>query len=228
MKKSAIGSRGSDQPGPADEWMDLGRVARVEVSSEEPEHPVEAALIPGRGTGWRASRPGPQTVRLVFAGPRHVCRIRLRFAPDAVARTQEFVLRWVDASSEPREVVRQQWNFAAGGSAEEVEDYRVDLPGVIDFALSNCINSRLFNILALTQYKSLSLEHHIAQGWGRFFHPEFGQWLTVASPPAAGGRRLVPGDRRRRVPEGGLALGNEMLTPSPASRSSYRTASTKR
>ena len=41
---------------------------------------------------------------------------------------------------------------------------------------------RLFNILALTQYKSLSLEHHIAQGWGRFFHPEFGQWLTVASP----------------------------------------------
>ena len=53
---------------------------------------------------------------------------------------------------------------------------------IIDFALSNCINSRLFNILVLTQYKSLSLEHHIAQGWGRFFHPEFGQWLTVASP----------------------------------------------
>ena len=39
---------------------------------------------------------------------------------------------------------------------------------IVDFALSNCINSRLFNILALTQYKSLSLEHHIAQGWGRF------------------------------------------------------------
>jgi len=53
---------------------------------------------------------------------------------------------------------------------------------IVDFALSNCINSRLFNILALIQYKSLSLEHHIAQGWGRFFHPEFGQWLTVASP----------------------------------------------
>lgn len=53
---------------------------------------------------------------------------------------------------------------------------------IVDFALSNCINSRLFNILALIQYKSLSLEHHIAQGWGRFFHPEFGQWLTVGSP----------------------------------------------
>ena len=53
---------------------------------------------------------------------------------------------------------------------------------IVDFALSNCLNSRLFNILVLTQYKSLSLEHHVAQGWGRFFHPEFGQWLTVASP----------------------------------------------
>lgn len=53
---------------------------------------------------------------------------------------------------------------------------------IVDFALSNCINSRLFNILALTQYKSLSLERHIAQGWGRFFHPEFRQWLTVAPP----------------------------------------------
>jgi glucose-1-phosphate adenylyltransferase len=53
---------------------------------------------------------------------------------------------------------------------------------IVDFAMSNCINSRLFNILVLTQYKSLSLEHHIAQGWGRFFHPEFRQWLTVAPP----------------------------------------------
>jgi glucose-1-phosphate adenylyltransferase len=53
---------------------------------------------------------------------------------------------------------------------------------IIDFSLSNCINSRQFNILVLTQYKSLSLERHIAQGWDKFFHPEFGQRLTVASP----------------------------------------------
>jgi hypothetical protein len=48
---------------------------------------------------------------------------------------QEFVLRWVDAASELREVVRQQWNFSPGGSAEEVEDYRVDLPGVVELEL---------------------------------------------------------------------------------------------
>ena len=62
---------------------------------------------------------------------------------------------------------------------------------IVDFALSNCINSRLFNILALTQYKSLSLEHHVAQGWGRFFHPEFGQWLTVSVGSAAVVRRAI-------------------------------------
>jgi glucose-1-phosphate adenylyltransferase len=28
----------------------------------------------------------------------------------------------------------------------------------------------------------LSLERHITQGWSRFFHPEFGDWLDVASP----------------------------------------------
>ncbi|MBP3959853.1 NTP transferase domain-containing protein [Gemmata sp. G18] len=53
---------------------------------------------------------------------------------------------------------------------------------IVDFALSNCINSRLFNILVLTQYKSLSLEHHVTQGWSRFFHPEFRQSLTIAPP----------------------------------------------
>jgi hypothetical protein len=135
VRKSIITPGGQDPPTEADEWMELDRVARVEVTSEDPEHPIEAALLPGRGPGWRASRPGPQTIRLVFDGPRHVRRVRLRFAADAVSRTQEFVLRWVDAASEPREVVRQQWNLSAGGSAEEVEDYRVDLPGVIELEL---------------------------------------------------------------------------------------------
>jgi len=135
VRKSLIAPGGQDRAVEPGEWVDLDRVARVEVTSEDPEHPVEAALLAGRGPGWRASRPGPQTVRLVFDGPRHVRRIRLRFVADAGARTQEFVLRWVDAASAPREVVRQQWNFSAGGSGTEVEDYRVDLPGVVELEL---------------------------------------------------------------------------------------------
>src|SRR5205823_1477836 len=53
---------------------------------------------------------------------------------------------------------------------------------IVDFALSNCLNSRQLDILVLPQYKSLSLERHIGQGWARFFHPEFGHRLDVASP----------------------------------------------
>src|SRR5262249_26777846 len=53
---------------------------------------------------------------------------------------------------------------------------------IVDFALSNCLNSGLRQGLVLTQYKSLSLESHVTRGWGRFFHPEFGQWLAIASP----------------------------------------------
>jgi glucose-1-phosphate adenylyltransferase len=53
---------------------------------------------------------------------------------------------------------------------------------IVDFALSNCLNSRQLRILVLPQYKSLSLDRHIAQGWARFFHPEFGHWLDIASP----------------------------------------------
>jgi hypothetical protein len=130
VRKSIIPPGGQDEPAGVVAWMDLDKVARVEVTSEDPDHPIEAGLLPGRGPGWRASRSGPQTIRLVFDGSRHVRRIRLRFVADAVARTQEFVLRWVNEASESREVVRQQWNFSPSGSTRESEDYRVDLEAV--------------------------------------------------------------------------------------------------
>ncbi len=36
---------------------------------------------------------------------------------------------------------------------------------VIDFTLSNCINSNIRKVLVLTQYKSLSLDRHLREGW---------------------------------------------------------------
>ena len=131
MRKSIIPPGGRDEPTPADEWLDLDRVARVEVTSEDPGHPIESALIPGRGPGWRAAGPGSQVVRLLFDEPRHVRRVWLHFAEPDAARTQEFVLRWAMADGQPaRDVVRQQWAFSPGGSTHETEDYRLDLWGV--------------------------------------------------------------------------------------------------
>jgi hypothetical protein len=131
VRKSIIVPGGQDAPTAADEWLDLERLARVEVTSEDPRYPVEAAFVPGRQPGWRAGSSGPQVVRLRFDEPRPIRRIWLHFAEPTVARTQEFVLWWGTTDGLPaREVVRQQWVFHPDGSTHETEDYRVDLTGV--------------------------------------------------------------------------------------------------
>src|SRR5512136_3378338 len=54
---------------------------------------------------------------------------------------------------------------------------------IIDFSLSNALNSGLRRIALLTQYKSLSLERHILNGWN-IFHAESGDFII--SLPAQG------------------------------------------
>jgi glucose-1-phosphate adenylyltransferase len=53
---------------------------------------------------------------------------------------------------------------------------------IIDFVLSNTINSGLRRILVLTQYKALSLDRHINIGWRPFFCAELGEFLDVVPP----------------------------------------------
>lgn len=52
---------------------------------------------------------------------------------------------------------------------------------IIDFALSNCINSGLRRILVLTQYKGASLDRHINHGW-RFLCRELNEYIDVLPP----------------------------------------------
>ena len=52
---------------------------------------------------------------------------------------------------------------------------------IIDFPLSNCINSGLRKILVVTQYKAASLERHIERGW-HFLSAELGEFITVRPP----------------------------------------------
>jgi hypothetical protein len=113
-------------------WLDLENVAQVEVTSEDPEHPVESALVRGEEGGWRAADAGQQTIRLIFDRPQEVKRVRVVFDEHEAERTQEFVLRWSAGAGEPlRDIVRQQWNFSPSGATTEVEDYRVELHGVV-------------------------------------------------------------------------------------------------
>src|SRR3954470_13927700 len=52
---------------------------------------------------------------------------------------------------------------------------------IIDFTLSNCINSGLRRIFIATQYKSLSLNRHIRMGWS-IVSEELGEFVELLSP----------------------------------------------
>ena len=131
MRKHIIGQGPSEVSAAEAGWIDLERLAQVEITSEEIDYPIESALIPGTGSGWRAAQPGEQTIRLRFDQPLRLQRLRLVFHEDEQERTQEFVLRWSpDGGQSYREIVRQQYNFSPPGDAHESEDYDVDLDGV--------------------------------------------------------------------------------------------------
>ncbi len=49
---------------------------------------------------------------------------------------------------------------------------------IIDFPLSNCVNSGIRQILVLTQYKAHSLIQHVRRGWG-FLRGEFGEFIEI-------------------------------------------------
>jgi glucose-1-phosphate adenylyltransferase len=52
---------------------------------------------------------------------------------------------------------------------------------IIDFTLSNCINSNVRRIFILTQYKALELTRHLREGWN-IFSGELGEFIEVIPP----------------------------------------------
>lgn len=49
---------------------------------------------------------------------------------------------------------------------------------IIDFTLSNCINSGIHKVCILTQYRAHSLIQHLERGWS-FFRDEFGEFIEL-------------------------------------------------
>ena len=47
---------------------------------------------------------------------------------------------------------------------------------IIDFTLSNCVNSGIRQVLVLTQYKAHALIQHLRRGWG-FLRGELGEFV---------------------------------------------------
>ncbi len=63
---------------------------------------------------------------------------------------------------------------------------------LIDLTLSNCINSEVYKILVLPQYKSQTLIQHLEQGWN-IFSPELGHFLRIVPPQMMRGDKWYQG-----------------------------------
>ncbi len=53
---------------------------------------------------------------------------------------------------------------------------------IIDITLSNCINSGLRKVFILTQYKALSLNRHVREGWTGVVATELGEFFELLPP----------------------------------------------
>jgi hypothetical protein len=137
MRKRIMGHGVQEVSATDQHWVDVDRLARVEITSEDAAHPIESALLPDAGPGWQAAEPGEQTVRLLFDAPVRLSHVRLVFNEVRQARTQEFALRWSsDGGQSYQQLVRQQYNFSPPATTREVEDYTVNLDGVTALELS--------------------------------------------------------------------------------------------
>lgn len=131
MRKRIVGAGEGTVETSEQGWMKLEDVATVEVTSEEPDFPIESVFSLTGGSGWRAAQPGEQQIRIVFDAPVSLQEMQLRFDEPTCERMQEFTLRWLSARGGPaKEIVRQQWNFSPAGSTMELEQYTADLVGV--------------------------------------------------------------------------------------------------
>ena len=63
---------------------------------------------------------------------------------------------------------------------------------IIDFTLSNCVNSGIRQVVVLTQYKSHQLIQHILRGWN-YLRGEFGEFIQIAPAQQQIGERWYRG-----------------------------------
>ncbi len=91
----------------------------------------------------------------------------------------------------------------AGGKGQRLEPLTLFTPKpavtfggiyrIIDFTLSNCLNSDIRNIYVLVQYKSAELIRHLRDGWEMYFSTARGEYLETIPPQYAVGDQSYGG-----------------------------------
>jgi hypothetical protein len=113
---------------------DIGALATVFVTSEDPDHPIEYAFDAEEGPGasrWIAGVPGQQTVILAFDAPQAIRKVRLEVEERDTSRTQEVDLSVSDDGGQTyRHVLRQEYNFSPPGTTMEREEWPCSADGI--------------------------------------------------------------------------------------------------
>jgi len=119
--------------------IDIAATAIVQVTSENPMHPIDHVFDHQRGKGgsrWVAEEPGEQTLLLVFDTPQTIHRIILEIEEWEVSRTQELCLSVShDGGQTYLELRRQEYHFSPPGTTFEQEDWAVLAEGVTHLQL---------------------------------------------------------------------------------------------
>jgi hypothetical protein len=114
---------------PFEHEIPVAKVATVQVTSEQGDHPIDNVFDDNRGPGgsrWIADGPGEQMVTLVFDSPQTIRRIGVEIEEVAVSRTQELsVSVSSDGGRTYRQLVRQEFNFSPPGTSFEHEEWSV-------------------------------------------------------------------------------------------------------
>lgn len=109
--------------------IEVAKVATVQVSSEQNDHPIDHVFDKSRGPGgsrWIADGPGEQTVILVFDTPQTITRVVVEVEEVEVSRTQELSVSVSDDGGRTyRNRVRQEFNFSPPGTTFEREVWSI-------------------------------------------------------------------------------------------------------
>ncbi len=118
-----------NHPGPKPGEIDIAAAATVQVTSEDPAHPIEHVFDIRRGPGgsrWVAAEPGEQTLILAFDTPQIIHQTIVEVEEPEVSRTQELRLSVShDGGQTYRELRRQEYNFSPPGTTFEREAWTV-------------------------------------------------------------------------------------------------------
>lgn len=139
MLRKQVLARLPEEPPSVRAEMPIAGVATVQVTSEQPDHPIDHAFDGRRGPGasrWVADGPGEQTVILVFDRPQPVRELEVEIEEPSVSRTQELAVSVsADGGRTYRELVRQEFNFSPPGTTFERERWSVAADGTTHLRL---------------------------------------------------------------------------------------------